>query len=146
MEKAVEMAKKKVVGDPFDWKTEQGPQVRIFSIWLVIRNAHNIIVVLTSNIKPTAIASDYYEQIDEPQMDKILGLIKSGKNDGAKLCTGGNRIGTRGFFVEPTVFADVQDSMRIAKEEIFGPVMQILKFKVQPYLFPKRNSGSHRLM
>jgi aldehyde dehydrogenase (NAD+) len=43
--------------------------------------------------------------------------------------TGGNRIGTKGFFVEPTVFIDVQDDMKIAKEEIFGPVMSILKFK-----------------
>ena len=59
-------------------------------------------------------------------MKKILDLIDSGKRDGAKLCVGGNRKGTRGFFVEPTVFADVQDNMRIAKEEIFGPVMQVV--------------------
>ena len=137
------MAKKKVVGDPFDWKTEQGPQVKnlLNFDWLsLISNGHIITVV---QFKPTAIASDYYEQVDEPQMNKILGLIKAGKNEGAKLCTGGNRIGTRGFFVEPTVFADVQDSMRIAKEEIFGPVMQILKFKVQPYLFSKRRADSY---
>ena len=88
----------------------------------------------TWNIESTPITYDCIEQVDEPQMNKILGLIKAGKNEGAKLCTGGNRIGTRGFFVQPTVFADVKDSMRIAKEEIFGPVMQILKFKV--YLFP----------
>jgi len=43
--------------------------------------------------------------------------------------TGGKRHGTKGYFVEPTVFADVQDNMTIAKEEIFGPVMSILKFK-----------------
>lgn len=63
-------------------------------------------------------------------MNKILSLIDAGKKEGAKLCTGGSRIGTRGYFVQPTVFADVQDNMRIAKEEIFGPVMQILKYKV----------------
>jgi aldehyde dehydrogenase (NAD+) len=43
--------------------------------------------------------------------------------------TGGKRHGKKGFFVEPTVFADVKDDMTIAKEEIFGPVMSILKFK-----------------
>jgi aldehyde dehydrogenase (NAD+) len=42
---------------------------------------------------------------------------------------GGNRVGNRGFFIEPTVFADVKDDMKIAKEEIFGPVMSIMKFK-----------------
>lgn len=69
-------------------------------------------------------------------MSKILGLIDSGKKEGAKLCVGGARAGTRGYFVQPTVFADVKDSMRIAREEIFGPVMQILKFKVLPLALP----------
>lgn len=68
-------------------------------------------------------------QIDLDQTTKIMDLIKSGKSEGAKLCTGGERAGDKGYFIQPTVFADVQDNMRIAKEEIFGPVMQILKFK-----------------
>lgn len=51
-------------------------------------------------------------------MDKILGLVESGRKEGAKLCTGGQRIGDKGFFIQPTVFADVSDSMRIAKEEV----------------------------
>ncbi|KAJ1531964.1 hypothetical protein ONE63_000601 [Megalurothrips usitatus] len=68
-------------------------------------------------------------QIDEEQMSKILGLIKSGKEEGAKLVTGGDRVGEKGYFVAPTVFADVKDNMRIAKEEIFGPVQQIIPFK-----------------
>jgi aldehyde dehydrogenase (NAD+) len=62
-------------------------------------------------------------------MDKILGYVESGKKEGAKLLTGGNRHGKKGYFVEPTVFADVKDDMKIAREEIFGPVMSILKFK-----------------
>ena len=57
-------------------------------------------------------------QVDQEQFDKILGLIASGKSEGAKLCCGGNRAGSEGFFIEPTVFADVQDHMRIAKEEV----------------------------
>ncbi|GAB6018359.1 Aldehyde dehydrogenase X, mitochondrial [Chamberlinius hualienensis] len=68
-------------------------------------------------------------QIDEEQTKKILSLIESGKQEGASIKCGGKRIPTSGYFIEPTVFADVTDQMRIAKEEIFGPVMQILKFK-----------------
>lgn len=51
-------------------------------------------------------------------MSKILDLIQSGKKDGAKLVTGGARVGDKGYFVAPTVFADVKDDMRIAKEEV----------------------------
>lgn len=82
VEQSVEMAKARKVGDPFDLKNEQGPQV------------------------------------DQDQMDKILSLIESGKKEGAKLCVGGKRVGNKGYFVEPTVFADVKDNMRIAREEV----------------------------
>ena len=57
-------------------------------------------------------------QIDETQMNKILELIESGKQEGAKLLCGGNRKGDKGYFIESTVFADVTDDMRIAKEEV----------------------------
>ncbi|QEL14452.1 aldehyde dehydrogenase family protein [Limnoglobus roseus] len=68
-------------------------------------------------------------QVSQEQMDRILGYIEHGKKDGARLLTGGARSGDNGFYVQPTVFADVQDDMKIAQEEIFGPVMSILKFK-----------------
>src|SRR4249919_251573 len=58
-------------------------------------------------------------QVDEAQFDKILKYIDIGKNDGAKMVTGGNRIGDRGYFIEPTLFTGVTDDMRIAREEIF---------------------------
>jgi len=67
-------------------------------------------------------------QIDDIQLNKILGLIESGKRAGAKLECGGNRVGDKGYFVEPTVFTDVTDQMQIAREEIFGPVQLIFKF------------------
>lgn len=51
-------------------------------------------------------------------MDKVLGYIDSGKSEGAKLLSGGQRVGDKGFFIQPTVFGDVTDNMKIAKEEV----------------------------
>jgi aldehyde dehydrogenase (NAD+) len=68
-------------------------------------------------------------QVDQDQFDKVMGYIESGKRAGATLACGGKRVGDRGFFIEPTVFSDVQDNMKIAEEEIFGPVLSIIKFK-----------------
>lgn len=68
-------------------------------------------------------------QVSQEQCDRIMGYIESGKKEGAKLLTGGKRVGDKGYYIEPTVFADVKDEMKIAKEEIFGPVMNILRFK-----------------
>ncbi len=68
-------------------------------------------------------------QVDQTQFDKVMGYIESGRQEGAKLVCGGERVGDRGYFIQPTVFADVQDDMKIAREEIFGPVMSIIPFK-----------------
>jgi len=57
-----------------------------------------------------------------------MRYIESGKSEGAKCLTGGQRFLNKGYFIEPTVFSDVTDTMTIAKEEIFGPVMSVLKF------------------
>ncbi|MEM9352065.1 MAG: aldehyde dehydrogenase family protein [Planctomycetota bacterium] len=67
-------------------------------------------------------------QVDRAQFEKILSYVEYGKQDGARMLSGGERHGDRGYFVEPTLFADVTDDMRIAREEIFGPVMSVLKF------------------
>ncbi len=68
-------------------------------------------------------------QVDDTQFEKVMSYIEAGKREGASLMAGGNRVGSKGFFIEPTVFANVKDEMKIAREEIFGPVMSILKFK-----------------
>ncbi|HBI44931.1 MAG TPA: betaine-aldehyde dehydrogenase [Planctomycetales bacterium] len=68
-------------------------------------------------------------QVSQEQCDRIMGYIDAGKKEGAKLMTGGKRVAGPGYFIEPTVFTDVKDEMKIAKEEIFGPVMNVLKFK-----------------
>lgn len=57
-------------------------------------------------------------QIDQHQFDKILALVDSGKRDGAKLECGGCAVEDRGLFIHPTIFSDIKDHMRIAKEEV----------------------------
>lgn len=84
-------------------------------------------------------------QIDENQMKNILKYVDLGKKEGAKLLTGGNRWGNKGYYVEPTVFADVTDDMTIAKEEIFGPVMSILKFKTIDEVIERANNTKYGL-
>jgi len=66
--------------------------------------------------------------VDKNQFDTVLRYIARGKEQGATLAAGGNRVGTKGYFVQPTVFTNVRDDMDIAKEEIFGPVLVVLTF------------------
>lgn len=67
--------------------------------------------------------------VSAKQQDRVLGYIESGVEQGARLVCGGKRIGDKGYFVEPTVFADATPSMKIVSEEIFGPVVSVMKFK-----------------
>jgi len=67
-------------------------------------------------------------QVSKEQFDKILGYIDTGKQEGAKLVTGGERCGEKGYFIRPTIFDAVDNNMRIAKEEIFGPVVSTITF------------------
>lgn len=110
VERSAERAKKRIVGNPFDLKTEHGPQ------------------------------------IDETQFKKILDLIESGKKEGANLVAGGDRYeGLPGYFIQPTVFANVQDSMTIAREEIFGPVQQLIRFKSLDEVIERANNSEYGL-
>ena len=68
-------------------------------------------------------------QVTREQQQRVLGYIEAGKSEGAKLHCGGGKPDLPGYFVEPTVFSGVRDDMKIAREEIFGPVMNILPFK-----------------
>jgi len=88
---------------------------------------------------------DLGPQVDKVQFDKILDYIDTGKKEGAKCVLGGNRLGDKGYYVAPTVFTDVQDSMTIAKEEIFGPVMQLLKFKSLEEAIERANNTKYGL-
>ncbi|XP_048811738.1 retinal dehydrogenase 2 isoform X2 [Lagopus muta] len=85
-------------------------------------------------------------QIDKKQYNKILELIQSGITEGAKLECGGKGLGRKGFFIEPTVFSNVTDDMRIAKEEIFGPVQEILRFKTLDEVIERANNSDFGLV
>lgn len=84
-------------------------------------------------------------QINEKQFKKILGYIETGKKEGAKLEIGGGRHGDKGYFIQPTIFSGVKEEMVIAKEEIFGPVQCVLKFKTLEEAIALANSTSYGL-
>jgi aldehyde dehydrogenase (NAD+) len=84
-------------------------------------------------------------QVDSAQFDKVMGYIESGRTEGAKLVCGGGRVGERGYFIQPTVFADVQDDMKIAREEIFGPVMSIIPFRSVDEVVERANRTNYGL-
>jgi aldehyde dehydrogenase (NAD+) len=67
-------------------------------------------------------------QVSQEQLDRVMGYINAGKSEGARCVTGGSRMNRAGYFVEPTIFDNVKDEMKIAQEEIFGPVLTVLKF------------------
>ncbi len=94
---------------------------------------------------PFDVATTQGPQVDNEQFNKILNLIDSGVEEGANLLCGGNRHGDKGYFVQPTVFSDVKDDMRICREEIFGPVMQILKFKTIEEVIERANNTEYGL-
>lgn len=110
VEKSAKLAQNRRVGNPFEPKTEQGPQ------------------------------------IDQEQLIKIQELVDSGKKQGAQLVAGGSALKDReGYFFQPTVFANVKDDMRIAKEEIFGPVQQLLKFEDDDEIIERANNTTYGL-
>uniref|UniRef100_UPI003AAE08BC retinal dehydrogenase 2 isoform X2 n=1 Tax=Centroberyx gerrardi TaxID=166262 RepID=UPI003AAE08BC len=85
-------------------------------------------------------------QISQEQQNRVLEFIQSGISEGAKLECGGKALGLKGFYIEPTVFSNVKDDMRIAKEEIFGPVQQIMKFKTIDEVIERANNSDYGLV
>jgi len=84
-------------------------------------------------------------QVSEEQMHKILSYVTLGVEEGATLRTGGARHGERGFYVQPTVFSDVRDGMAIATDEIFGPVLCILKYESDEEVIRRANASPYGL-
>ncbi|GFQ03048.1 aldehyde dehydrogenase family 2 member c4 [Phtheirospermum japonicum] len=84
-------------------------------------------------------------QVDKKQYERILSYIEHGKREGATLLTGGKPIDSKGYYIEPTIFTDVADDMTIAKEEIFGPVMSVMKFKTMEEVMKRANASKYGL-
>ncbi|EKM52092.1 uncharacterized protein PHACADRAFT_212682 [Phanerochaete carnosa HHB-10118-sp] len=79
------------------------------------------------------------------QLDRVLGYIESGKQEGACIITGGSRAEGSGYFVKPKIFADVKSDMKIVREEIFGPVAIVSKFKTEEEALEATNDTDHSL-
>ncbi|TIB82126.1 aldehyde dehydrogenase [Wallemia mellicola] len=89
-------------------------------------------------------------QIHKAQFEKVLSYIEAGKKEGARLVTGGKRLGDKGYFIRPTVFADVNNSEFMveyvqAQEEIFGPVVVVIPFKTEDEAVKMANDTSYGL-
>ncbi|PSS01868.1 Aldehyde dehydrogenase family 2 member like [Actinidia chinensis var. chinensis] len=84
-------------------------------------------------------------QVSKTQFDKILSYIEHGKREGATLLTGGRSCGEKGYYIEPTVFTNVTDNMVIARDEIFGPVMSLMKFKTVDEAIKRANETRYGL-
>ncbi|WP_425040832.1 betaine-aldehyde dehydrogenase [Primorskyibacter sp. S187A] len=85
-------------------------------------------------------ATNFGPMVSERQMQIVQGYIETGQAEGARLVTGGARLDRPGFYLEPTVFADVSDGMAIAREEIFGPVMAVLDFEDEDEVIARANA------
>ena len=90
-------------------------------------------------------ATEQGPQVDQAQFDKIMEYIDRGTKEGAKCLSGGKRYGDRGYFIEPTLFGEVRDDMAIAKDEIFGPVLSVLRFKDVDEIVRRANNTTYGL-
>ena len=77
--------------------------------------------------------------VSKAQMDIVLGYIEKGNAEGGRLVLGGKQLDREGFYLEPTIFADVTDDMTIARNEIFGPVMSVLDFETEEEVMKRAN-------
>ena len=96
---------------------------------------------------PLDAATEMGALVDDTQLKTVLGYIDAGRNEGARVAAGGKqvRVETGGYFVEPTVFDGVDNGMKIAREEIFGPVMSVIRFKTEEEAIALANDSSYGL-
>jgi len=92
-------------------------------------------------------AADTFQgpQVSQLQFDRIMGYIDEGKKAGATVVTGGERHGDKGYFIQPTIFSDVKEDMKIMQEEIFGPVCSIAKFETEEEIIQTGNHSTYGL-
>ncbi|KAI5477666.1 aldehyde dehydrogenase (NAD) [Pseudohyphozyma bogoriensis] len=107
--------------------------------------------LITDKVKAINVGDPFSEgtfqgpQTSKLQYDRIMAHVESGKEEGATVHTGGARHGTEGYFIQPTIFTDVKPDMRIVKEEIFGPVIVVSKFKDEADLLQLANDSMYGL-
>ncbi|OJA09451.1 hypothetical protein AZE42_02624 [Rhizopogon vesiculosus] len=92
-------------------------------------------------------APDTYQgpQVSQGQFERIMGYIKSGKEEGATVHIGGERHGDEGYFIQPTIFTDCKPDMKIVREEIFGPVAAVIKFTTEEEAIEQANDTLYGL-
>ena len=83
--------------------------------------------------------------VSSDQLERVTGYIASGKSDGATVATGGERIGDRGYFVQPTVLMGTSPEMKVESDEIFGPVVAAIPFDDAAQLLPLANGTTYGL-
>ena len=83
--------------------------------------------------------------ISQEQLDRVTGYIETGRTEGARTLVGGSVLERPGWFVEPTIFAGVENEMQIAREEIFGPVLTVLPYESEEEVIAKANASSYGL-
>jgi aldehyde dehydrogenase (NAD+) len=116
------------LGDPFESDSYQGPQVS--QIQFDVR---------------VFLCLDIFTIADGKVMQRIMGYINSGKEQGAKVHLGGERHGTEGYWIQPTIFTETRPDMRIVQEEIFGPVCVIIKFEDEDDVLRQANDTLYGL-
>ena len=112
-------------GDTFDRSVQQGP--------------------LVSNQQLDVCRASYPQNILLNWLQRVLGYIEHGKREGARLVAGGERYDRPGFFIRPTIFTDVKPDMKIVREEIFGPVAVVVKFKSEEEVIDMANDTDYGL-
>lgn len=94
---------------------------------------------------PLSAATQMGPLVSSRQRDRVEGYIAAGRNDGGRVTAGGARAGDRGWFVEPTIFADVRPEHTIAREEIFGPVLSVISYTDEDEALSVANSSEYGL-
>jgi acyl-CoA reductase-like NAD-dependent aldehyde dehydrogenase len=130
----------------------QGQSCCASSRVFVHESVHDSFVAKLAAIAESKIVGDPFAEgttngaiISDLQFKKVLNYIESGKAEGARVVTGGERVGAKGYFLRPTVFADCRDEMKIAREEIFGPVVSVFKFRELKEALKRANATHYGL-
>lgn len=130
----------------------QGQSCCCSSRVFVHEDVHDKFVAALSAIADSKVVGDPFNPestngaiVSKFQFEKILGYIESGKEEGATVSAGGVKCSDKGYFLRPTVFSNVTDDMKIAREEIFGPVVCVFKWKTVDEVIKRANDTSYGL-